>query len=109
MEVATQIDVGADLIVNSVLAIVLGFVGNVLLGISIGRSRTLPKWAGAIWVAWAAMFYMAGVLYGFLLKGSSPPTQPLGSLLMSISGGWIAWSAFRQSPPPSPALKQQEA
>jgi hypothetical protein len=106
IEDARRIDVGADLIVIFMLTLVLAFVGNVLLGIAIWRSRVLPKWPGVIWIAWAAMFYMAGVLYGFLFTGSSPPTQPVGSLLMAISGGWIVWSAFRRPPP---ALQQQEA
>ena len=33
------------------LAIVLLFVGNVLLGVAVWRSGSLPKWAGAIWAA----------------------------------------------------------
>jgi hypothetical protein len=101
-----RIDVGTDFLVIFMLVIALAFVGNVLLGVAIWRSRTLPKWAGAIWIAWAVLFYVAGILYGLLFTGSSPPTQPVGSLLMAISGGWIVWSAFRQ---PSAALQQQEA
>ena len=106
IEGAMRIDVGTDFIVIFMLTIVLAFVGNVLLGIAIWRSRTLPKWAGAIWIAWAVMFYLAGILYGFLFTGSSPPTQPVGSLLMAISSGWIVWTVMRQ---PSPTLQQQEA
>jgi hypothetical protein len=106
IEDAMRIDVGTDFIVIFMLTIVLAFVGNVLLGIAIWRSRTLPKWAGAIWIAWAVMFYLAGILYGFLFTGSSPPTQPVGSLLMAISSGWIVWTVMRQ---PSPTLQQQEA
>ncbi len=107
IEEAMRIDVGTDFLVIFILVIALAFVGNVLLGIAIWRSRTLPKWAGAIWIAWAVLFYVAGVLLGLLFTGSSPPTQPVGSLLMAISGGWIVWSIMRQPPPP--ALKQQEA
>ncbi len=106
IEETMLIDVGPDFIVIFLLTIVLAFVGNVLMGIAIWRSRTLPKWAGAIWIAWAVMFYVAGVLYGLLFTGSSLPTQPVGSLLMAISGGWIVWSVFRQPPP---TLKQQQA
>ena len=107
IEEAMQINPGPDFSAIFLLSVVLAFIGNVLLGIAILRSRMLPKWAGAIWIAWAVMFYVAGVLYGLLFVGSSPPTQPLGSLLMTISGGWIVWRVFRQ---PSPAtLKQQEA
>ncbi|MDQ4101808.1 MAG: hypothetical protein M3115_06440 [Thermoproteota archaeon] len=107
IEEAMLIDVGLDYIVIFMLVIVLAFIGNVFLGVAIWRSRILPKGAGAIWIAWAVMFYVAGVLSGFLVTSSSLPTQPVGSLLMAISGGWIVWGVFRQ---PSPAaLQQQEA
>jgi hypothetical protein len=109
IEEAMRIDVGIDYIVIFMLVIALSFIGNVLLGIAIWRSRTLPKWAGAIWIAWAVMFYVAGVLSGFLFTGSSLPTQPIGSLLMAISGGWIVWSVFRQPPHAAALQKQQEA
>lgn len=106
IEDAMQIDVGIDYIVIFMLVIALSFIGNVLLGIAIWRSRIIPKWTGAIWIVWAVMFYVAGVLSGFLFT-SSLPTQPIGSLLMAISGAWIVWSVFRQPPPT--ALQQQEA
>jgi hypothetical protein len=106
IEDAMRIDVGIDYIVIFMLVIALSFIGNVLLGIAIWRSRIIPKWAGAIWIAWAVMFYVAGVLSGFLFTSSSLPTQPIGSFLMAISGGWIVWSALRRPPP---ALQQQEA
>lgn len=80
------IDVDVDFIVLFMFTIALSFIGNVLLGIAIWCSRTLPKWAGVIWLVWAALFYVAGILYGFLFTGSSPPTQPIGSLLMAIMG-----------------------
>ncbi len=108
IEEAMRIDVGADFIVIFMLTIALAFVGNVLLGIAIWRSRTLPKWAGAIWIAWAVLFYIAGILSGFLFTGTSLPTQPVGSLLMAISGGWIVLSVFRQRSPAA-LQKQQEA
>ena len=106
IEEAMRIDLGLDFTVIFLLSILLAFVGNVLLGIAVWRSRTLPKWAGAIWIAWAVMFYVAGVLYGLLFVGSSPPTQPIGSLLMVMSSGWIVWSVLRK-PPPAP--QQREA
>lgn len=96
IEDARQINPGIDFTVIFLLSIVLAIIGNVLLGIAIWRSKTLPNWAGAIWIAWAVMFYLAGVLFGLLFLGSSPPTQPVGSMLMAISGGLIVWSIFRQ-------------
>jgi hypothetical protein len=109
IEEAMQFNPGIDFSVIFLLSILLAFVGNVLLGIDIWRSGTLQKWSGAIWIAWAVMFYIAGVLYGLLFVGSSPPTQPVGAVLMAISGGWIVWSVFRQ--PSAATLKQhgQEA
>ncbi|MDQ3854611.1 MAG: hypothetical protein M3299_17465, partial [Thermoproteota archaeon] len=61
-----------------------------------------------IWIAWAVLFYIAGILSGFLFTGTSLPTQPVGSLLMAISGGWIVWTVFRQRSPAA-LQKQQEA
>jgi len=93
---ARQINPGIDFIVIFLSSIILALIGNVLLGIAIWRSRTLPKWSGVLWIAWAVMFYAAGVLFGLFVFGSSPPTQPVGSLLMAVSGGMIVWSVFRR-------------
>lgn len=38
----------AALGITGLLAVLLGFMGNVLLGLAVWRSETLPKWAGAI-------------------------------------------------------------
>lgn len=78
------------------LAILLLVVGNVLLGVAVWRSQKLPKWAGAIWVASALMFYVLGAVLGMFTTGSSLPTQPVGGLLIAISGGWIVWSVLRR-------------
>jgi len=91
------------------LVVALAFIGNVLLGIAVWRSRTLPKWAGAIWIASAVVFYVLGVVYGIAFTGNSPPTQPIGAALISISGGWIAWRVFRQPPPAILQQHKQEA
>jgi hypothetical protein len=78
------------------LAILLLVVGNVLLGVAVWRSGTLPRWAGAIWVASALLFYVLGAVLGMATTGSSLLTQPVGGLLMAIGGGWIALSALRR-------------
>ncbi len=62
MEDGMRIDVDVDFLVIFMITIALSFIGNVLLGIAIWRSRTLPKWAGAIWTGWAVLFYVAGML-----------------------------------------------
>ena len=78
------------------LAILLLVVGNVLLGVSVWRSGTLPRWAGAIWVASALLFYVLGAVLGMATTGSSLLTQPVGGLLMVIGAGWIALSTLRR-------------
>ena len=78
------------------LVIVLLVVGNVLLGVAVWRSGTLPKWSGAIWVASALLFYVLGAVLGIATSGSSLPTQPVGGVLLAIGGGWIALSTLRR-------------
>ena len=78
------------------LGLSLAFVGNVLLGVAVWRSGTLPKWAGAIWAASVPTFYLLGALLGIVTTGGSLLTQPVGALLMAIGGGWMALSAMRR-------------
>ena len=78
------------------LVILLLVVGNVLLGVAVWRSGTLPKWSGAIWVASALLFYVLGAVLGIATSGSSLLTQPVGGVLMAIGGGWIALSTLRR-------------
>ncbi len=78
------------------VAVVLMLVGNVLLGVAVWRSDALPKWAGALWVAGSAL-PLLGQLYIMLPIGadSTPPTVPVGAVLLVISGAWMAWSVLR--------------
>jgi hypothetical protein len=78
------------------LGLLLAFVGNVLLGVAVWRSGTLPKWSGAIWAASIPTFYLLGALLGIVTTGGSLLTQPVGALLMAIGGGWMALSAMRR-------------
>ena len=78
------------------LCVLLLVVGNVLLGVAVWRSGMLPKWAGGLWVTSAVLFYVLGAVAGLLTTGASLPTQPVGGLLIAISGGWIAWSVLRR-------------
>ena len=85
----------------------LVLVGNVLLGVAVWRSGTLPRWAGALWVAAFVVFVLLGAALGMATTGASLPTQPIAAGLMAISGAWIAWAAMRQpaevaEPQPSP-------
>jgi hypothetical protein len=96
IEDVMQVEFSIAMSVTFWLAILLVFVGNVLLGVAVWRSGNLPKWAGAIWAASALMFYVLGAVLGMATTGSSLPTQPVGALLMVVSGGWIAWSVLRR-------------
>ena len=83
---------GATMIVS----ILLGFVGNVLLGVAVWRSGILPKWAGALWAAAPVLMYVFGLVYAMTIGAqATPPTVPAGAVLVAISGAWIAWSVLR--------------
>jgi len=78
-----------------VVSILLGFVGNVLLGVAVWRSGILPKWAGALWAFAPVLMYILGLVYALTLGAqATPPTVPAGAVLLMISGAWIAWSAL---------------
>jgi hypothetical protein len=83
--------------VTSLLVVLLLFGGNVLLGVAVWRSETLPKWAGALWAGAAVLMYPLGLVYAATIGSqSTPPTVLVGTLLLVIGGGWIAWRAMRQ-------------
>ena len=66
--------------------------GNMLLSVAIWRSGVLPKWAGLHWIIGTLVFYVLGAFLGMATTNASLPTQPVGALLMAISGAWIAWT-----------------
>ncbi len=78
------------------VGMLLMLVGNVLLGVAVWRSGTLPRWAGALWVAGSSL-PMLGMLYALLPIGadSTPPTVATGAVLLAISGAWMALSVLR--------------
>jgi hypothetical protein len=80
---------------TSLLMVLLVFAGNVLLGIAVWRSGTLPKWAGATWTAAAVLMYPMGLVYEATIgPASTPPTVVAGAALMVVGGGWIALGAM---------------
>jgi hypothetical protein len=82
---------------TSLLMVVLLLVGNVLLGVAVWRSGTLPKWAGALWAGAPVFMYPLGLVYEATIgPASTPPTVLVGALLVVIGGGWIAWRAMHQ-------------
>lgn len=80
-----------------VVSILLGFVGNVLLGVAVWRSGILPKWAGALWAFAPVLMYIFGLVYAMTIgANATPPTVPAGAVLLVIGGAWMAWSVLRQ-------------
>jgi hypothetical protein len=84
--------------ITALLVIVLLFVGNVLLGVAVWRSGTLPKLAGVLWAAGAVFMYPLGIVYAVVILGvqSTPPTVLVGAALLVLSGAWMAYSALRR-------------
>jgi Domain of unknown function (DUF4386) len=97
-----QLEFPASMTGAFLLGLLLAFVGSVVLGVAVWRSRLLPRWAGALWAAGAVVFYVLGVVLGMATTGSSLPTQSAGAVMMAAAAGWIAWRGSRQvhQPPP---------
>jgi hypothetical protein len=74
--------------------ILLGFVGNILLGVAIWRSGTLPKWAGALWAGAHVLMYLGQGYAATVGAKSTPLVVPLGAVLVVISGAWMAYSVL---------------
>jgi hypothetical protein len=74
----------------------LMLVGNVLLGVAVWRSGTLPRWAGVLWVVGSALPVL-GMLYALLPIGAdaTPATVPAGMVLLAVGGAWMAYSVLR--------------
>ncbi len=77
------------------VSVLLGFVGNVLLGVAVWRSGILPKWSGALWAFAPVLMYVFGIAYALTIgANATPPTVPAGAVLLAISGAWIALSVL---------------
>jgi hypothetical protein len=96
IEGVKQVDYGTAFIVTFFVQILLTFVGNALLAVAIWRSGILPRLAGAIWATAAVLMYPLGLVIGLLVTQTSLRTEPLGGLLIAISGGLMAYSAVRR-------------
>jgi uncharacterized membrane protein YgdD (TMEM256/DUF423 family) len=79
------------------VGMLLMLVGNVLLGVAVWRSGTLPRWSGALWVAGSALPVL-GMLYALLPIGAdaTPATVPVGMALLVVGGAWMAYSVLRR-------------
>jgi hypothetical protein len=80
------------------LSLLLAVAGNVVLGLAIWRSGVLPRWTGLVWIAATLVFYVFGAILGMATTGASLPTQPVGALLLAVSGAGIAWTVLRSRP-----------
>jgi hypothetical protein len=79
---------------TGLVVILLEFVGNILVGVAVWRSGTLPRWAGALWAGAHVLMYLS-LMYGSTIGPASTPfTVPLGAVVVVISGAWIAWSVL---------------
>jgi hypothetical protein len=79
------------------VVILLQFVGNILLGVAVWRSGTLPRWAGAIWAGAHVLMYLSLVYGQTIGPASTPATVPAGAVLVVISGAWMAWSVLSRA------------
>jgi hypothetical protein len=79
---------------TGLVVILLGFVGNILVGVAVWRSGTLPRWAGALWAGANVLMYLS-LMYGQTIGPASTPfTVPLGAVVLVISGAWMALSVL---------------
>ena len=88
MEVNEAIFSSAALFILAGPGLLLYLVGAILLGVAIWRSGKLPKWAGALYAP-SGLLIAAGVAIGEL--------RPIGSALIVVAGGWIAWTVTREA------------
>jgi hypothetical protein len=84
-----EVDFGSATTAILGLSSLLFLVGNVLLGVAVWRSGTLPRWAGVIYAAGFPLLALLGFIIG--------AAQSLGTLLIVVGGGWIAWSIWRKA------------
>jgi len=79
---------GTPVIVTALVGGLLYSTGTILFGVAVWRSATLPKWAGVLYAPTGLLISIVGLAIGW--------TQTLGSILIIIGGGWIAWSVMRR-------------
>ena len=77
------------------VGIAVAFVGNLLLGVAVWRSRALPATAGVLWIVAALLMYPFGIVLGALTTGATPITVLVGAVVVAVSGGWLFWHALR--------------
>jgi type IV secretory pathway VirB2 component (pilin) len=86
MEVNEAIFSSAAFLILSGPGMLLYLVGNILLGVAVWRSETLPKWAGALYVP-TGLVMIAGQFI--------PVFQSVAMAMFVVSTGWMALSVLR--------------
>jgi type IV secretory pathway VirB2 component (pilin) len=87
MEVNEAIFSSAAFLILSGPGMLLYLVGNILLGVAVWRSGTLPKWAGALYVP-TGLVMIAGQFV--------PVFQSVAMVMFIVASGWMAWSVLRR-------------
>lgn len=62
--------------------------GAVLLGVALWRSGTLPRWAGLLYAVAVPLISIVGLAVGV--------AQPVGAVLLIVSGAWITQTVWRR-------------
>jgi hypothetical protein len=73
---------GAPAVVVGLTGGLMYSTGAALLGIALWRSATLPRWTGPLYAVAVPLVSIIGLVVGV--------AQPVGALLIIISGAWIA-------------------
>jgi hypothetical protein len=73
---------GAPAVVVGLTGGLLYSAGSALLGVALWRAGRLPRWTGALYAAAVPLISIIGLVVGV--------AQPIGAVLIIISGAWIA-------------------
>jgi hypothetical protein len=87
MEVNEAIFSSAAFLILSAPGMLLYLVGNILLGVAVWRSKTLPKWAGALYAP-TGLVMIAGQFV--------PVFQSVAMVIFIVASGWMALSVLRR-------------
>jgi hypothetical protein len=69
--------------------------GAVLLGVALWRAGTLPRWAGVLYAVAVPLISIIGLAAGV--------AQPVGAVLLIVSGAWIASTVWARPARPHAA------
>ncbi len=87
MQVNEAIFSSAAFLILSGPGMLLYLVGNILLGVAVWRSETLPRWAGALYAP-TGLVMIAGQFV--------PVFQSVAMVMFIVASGWMALSVLRR-------------